>query len=242
MRDRILEILGSAPHGDFSGHATSRHRIPGAGSLLDAVFVQPSHAPARAALLICHGIGETVHRWLPVQQLLAESGVASLVFDYSGYGRSSGAADWSRFEQDAVDAFAYLERLAPGMPVSILGYSMGSGIAAAVVHRINPHRLVLGAAFTTFREAARCAGIPAALSPHVPPIWRTREALRDCQAPVLIVHGERDGLFPVQMARDLASVCPPTAELIVVPGIGHNQPFRRPTLDYWGLILAHLTA
>ena len=47
--------------------------------MLDAVLVTPDANGARASLLICHGIGETVEHWLAVQQLLAANGVASLV-------------------------------------------------------------------------------------------------------------------------------------------------------------------
>jgi len=242
VRDRVLGLCGWAPRGDFSGQPASRHSIESAGSLLDAVFVEPAAGPPQAALLICHGIGETVGGWLPVQQLLAAGGVASLVFDYSGYGRSTGTADWERFEQDALDAFARLEQLAPGVPCSIFGFSLGSGIAAAVASRVNATNLILGEAFTSFRDAAGCAGIPAALAGLVPPIWNAGEALRNCQARILIVHGEKDGLFPVKMACDLAALCPATTELAVIPNVGHNQPFRRPNMDYWGPVIARLTA
>ena len=38
------------------------------------------------------------------------------------------------------------------------------------------------------------------------------------------------------MAEELAGYCGPRCELIVVPNLAHNQPFYRPTMDYWGLI------
>jgi pimeloyl-ACP methyl ester carboxylesterase len=117
---------------------------------------------------------------------------------------------------------------------------MGSGIAAAMIHRVPAHRLMLCAAFTSFRDGARSVGIPAALSRYVPPIWKTKESLRNCSLPVVIVHGEKDGLFPVRMARELANACAGPAELIVVPNVAHNQPFRRPELSYWGHIISRL--
>jgi pimeloyl-ACP methyl ester carboxylesterase len=55
--------------------------------------------------------------------------------------------------------------------------------------------------------------------------------------PVLIVHGEKDRLFPVAMARELAGWCEPRAEVVVVPNTTHNQPFREPHLSYWGPII-----
>ena len=89
-----------------------------------------------------------------VQELLAAHGAASLVFDYSGYGRSTGRIEAAQCEQDAIAAFEFLEGLAPGAPIAVLGFSLGSGIAAAVMRRVRASRLVLCAGFTSFRAAA----------------------------------------------------------------------------------------
>jgi len=239
-RDRILGCLGIGPRGDFSGQPVSCQAIPSAPNLLDAVYVQPARGLAQSALLICHGIGETVGRWMPVQQLLAAHGVSSLVFDYSGYGRSTGVISSTQCELDAIAAFRHLQTLAPELPVSILGFSLGTGIAAAIISRVLPAHLILGASFTSFRAASRAAGIPALLAPLVPPIWDARESLRNSTIPLLVLHGEQDGLFPVQMAREVAAKCPAPTQLVIVPNVGHNQPFHRPQLSYWSHVLTRL--
>ena len=240
LRDQLFDVVPKRLRIRAAGVALEQTLIPNGKNRLDVVFVHPEGAPAKAAVLILHGIGETVQRWFPVQQLLALNGVASLVVDYSGYGRSTGRVDWSQCEEDAVAAFEHLRGLAHPLSVSVLGFSLGSGIAAAMIHRVQANRLLLCAAFTSFRDGARSAGIPAALSRFVPPIWSTKESLRDCSLPVVVVHGERDRLFPVQMARELVEACCGPAELIVVPNVAHNQPFRRPELSYWGLIVSRL--
>jgi len=240
LRDQLFDVVPKSLRIRAAGVALERTFIPNGKNRLDVVFVEPAAAPAKAVVLILHGIGENVQRWFPVQQLLALNGVASLVFDYSGYGRSTGRVDWSQCEDDAVTAFEHLRRVAHPLPVSVLGFSLGSGIAAAIINRVQAHRLVLCAAFTSFREGARSVGIPAALSRYVPPIWSTKESLRNCSLPVVVVHGEKDGLFPVRMARELANSCGGPAELIVVPNVAHNQPFRRPELSYWGHIVSRL--
>jgi hypothetical protein len=40
------------------------------------------------------------------------------------------------------------------------------------------------------------------------------------------------------MARDIVSSCGGNAELLLVHGIGHNEPFYKPDLSYWGPIIA----
>ncbi len=242
LRDRFLKRVRPARLGEDSGHSASRHSIVSGSRILDAIFVAPAREPVRAALLICHGIGETVDHWFAVQHLLAEQGVASLVFDYAGYGRSTGAVRWDQCENDAIAAFGQLQALVPALQPSILGFSMGSGVAAAILDRIAPKHLILCAAFTSFQAAACVIGLPKWLAFVAPPIWNTLESLRSCTSPVLIVHGGRDRLFPQKMASDLAFCCGSFAELVIVPDQRHNEPFYNPQLSYWNYVVCRLLA
>ena len=220
----------------------SRRPIASGKRMLDAVFVAPADEPARASVLLCHGIGETVDHWFGVQKLLAAQGVASLVFDYSGYGRSTGRIQWKQCEQDAIEAFGALKVLLPNAPASILGFSLGSGIAAAVLDRVSPRKLILCSSFTSFQDAVCCAGLPHRLSFLAPPIWDTEDSLRYCAVPVLILHCENDRLFPMQMASNLASSCKELARLMIVPNQQHNDPFYRPSHNYWGHVVSFLVS
>jgi uncharacterized protein len=239
IRDRLLgRVLRTRP--ECAGLSLTPHIIPSGKNHLDAVFVSPSNAPLQTAVLICHGIGEIVSQWFPIQRIFAENGIASLVFDYSGYGRSTGFIDWTQCEQDAVAAFELLRRLAPAIPISLLGFSLGTGVASAVLSRVAANCLVLCGGYSSFRSAARAARIPNLISPLVPPIWSAAEALRDCSVPILIVQGDRDRLFPLPMAHDLLSCCGSHADLLVLPAQSHNDPFYNPRPEYWGPIVSWL--
>jgi pimeloyl-ACP methyl ester carboxylesterase len=239
LRDALLGRIPARPE-EAPDVSASRHSILSGNSLLDAVYVEPVAHPARASVLICHGIGEIVPQWFPIQRILAEAGVSSLVFDYSGYGRSTGHIHWSQLEQDAISAFQLLELLAPPGPISLLGFSLGTGIVPAIVSRVNADRLVLCAGFTSFRAAARALGVPAFLTPLVPPIWNAEDSLPNCKLPVLVVHSTDDWLFPAQMAHDVVSLCGGNARLLLMPGLGHNEPFYKPNVSFWGPICSFL--
>ncbi|WP_263356432.1 alpha/beta hydrolase [Acidicapsa ligni] len=241
MRDLRAGTITAGNLGKDAESRASRHVIPSGRNLLDAVFVERANGEHQAAVLICHGIGEVVEHWVGVQRLLAEAGVASLVFDYSGYGGSSGWPSAAQCERDAVAAFAYLQALVPEMPVSLLGFSLGSGIAAEVLPQVKANRLVLFAAFTSYRAAARSLGVPVRLRFLVSNIWNSMENLASCPVPVLVVHGTGDGLFPVQMALDLHERGGADSELVIVQGLGHSEPFYRPDPQYWGMIARWLT-
>lgn len=235
-RDRLLgRVPRSRP--ECSTLSATQHTIRSGRNMLDAVYVEPAEASVQSALLICHGIGEIVPQWFPIQRLFAERGIASLVFDYSGYGRSSGAPDFLQFEQDAISSFQHLEHLAPGAAVTLLGFSLGTGIAPAILKRVNADRLVLCAGYTSFRDAARAARIPPFLGPLVPQIWSAREALCDCTLPILVVQGDRDRLFQMQMAHDLHACTGGRADLLILPARSHNEPFYHPKPHYWDPII-----
>jgi pimeloyl-ACP methyl ester carboxylesterase len=239
LRDRMLSrIPRSRPQ--CVGIDATQHTIPSGKNRLDAVYVTPSSGEAQAAVLICHGIGEIAPQWFPIQRTFAENNISSLVFDYSGYGRSTGRPHWTQCEDDAVSAFNLLKELAPKAPIAILGFSLGTGIAPTILNRVEADRLVLCGGFSSFRKAARAARIPGFLSRFVPPIWSAEEALRTCILPILIVHGDHDGLFRLPMANDLVACSNGCAELLVLPARSHNEPFYNPQSHYWGPIIAWL--
>jgi alpha-beta hydrolase superfamily lysophospholipase len=238
LRDYLTGRIGQ-PRPTHPNIAATDHKISSRENRLQAVFVGPIQAEPKAALLICHGIGETTERWFDVQQLLAINGVESLVFDYSGYGKSTGTITASQCEQDAIAAFRYLQTLTSA-PSSILGFSMGSGIAAAIIDNVPTRKLILCAAFTSFKDGALSIGFPRILSGLVPDIWRTRQILPACPLPILIVHGAQDQLFPATMATDLLKACKSNSQLILVPGLAHDDPYYRPDIAYWSNIIAFL--
>jgi hypothetical protein len=242
VRDRLLGRIERDWQVEARHAGVSRPAIASGGNSLDAVLVRPASVAEQASLLICHGIGETVQHWFAVQQLLAANGVASLVFDYSGYGRSTGSFSPAQAEQDSIAAFRSLQELTAPLPVSVLGFSLGSGIAAAITPRVPAKTLLLCAAFTSLREAAVSIGIPRWLAFGVPPIWNAEQALCGCSVPVLIVHGEEDRLFPARMAAELHTMCGTDTELIMIPNLSHKEPYARPELSYWGLIINRLLA
>lgn len=240
-RDRMLGRIPWDAVEDAADSCLERLAVENGVRRLDAILALPRNRPALASVLICHGIGETVEHWRRVQQLLAGSGVASLVFDYTGYGRSAGWFSAEQAERDAVAAFEFLaERTAP-LPVAVLGLSLGTGVAGAILGRVAADRLVLCAAFTSIRSAAPRVWIPRVFSFAVQPVWDTKAALGRNTVPVLLVHGVKDGLFPVSMAEELATGCAGPHRLIVHPDVTHNEPFRAPREAYWGPIVEFLT-
>jgi len=104
---------------------------------------------ARAIVLIVHGISEHSGRYEAVGQQLAEAGFHVVAYDHRGHGQSGGRRTYvDSFDElldDLEDHLSEVRQL--GLPVVVLGHSMGGLIATAyaVSSRPQPHYLVLSA-------------------------------------------------------------------------------------------------
>jgi len=254
IRDAIVSSFAGRSSA-ASGTASVRGiKIASGSRLLDARLFTPRSQP-RASLLILHGIGERLAYWQDAQRLLADHGVASLIFDYSGYGESTGATIPMNLRQDTIAAYAELRRLVPGARAPfLLGLSLGTGVAVDAAPHLEPAAsgVVLCEAFTSLRSAAAAAG-DTRLLPRVlrrwlarllPDVYRTAALIEQIRSPLLIVHSDGDQLFPVAMGREILEAARagggPEAELFVPHGFAHNDAFARPSLDYWQPILDFL--
>jgi pimeloyl-ACP methyl ester carboxylesterase len=216
----------------LSGFSFDEERlvIPSGGRRLSAVYV--SAGEDTPAVLICHGIGELVEYWGKVQGLLQGMGVSSLVFNYSGYGASTGTISAAHCEEDA--RAAYRELVDRGhQSIVLVGFSLGSGIGCAVASRIDLDGLVLCEGFSSFREAGGAMGFPQWLTRVVPNVWDTVHRVGELGMPVLVVHSDKDDLLPLSMAERVAEACGPRGQLIVMNGLSHNAPIFAPTAAYW---------
>jgi hypothetical protein len=159
-------------------------------------------------------------------------GVSSLVFNYSGYGTSTGHLSTAHCEEDAAAACRELAGRGH-RSVVLLGFSLGTGVGGAVASRINIDGLVLCEGFSTLREAAIAMGFPRWVTRVVPDAWDTVRRVCALDVPVLVVHSDVDGLFPLSMATRVAEACGERGELMVIRGVSHNAPIFAPTEDYW---------
>lgn len=207
--------------------------------ILSAVFIPAE--PGVPVLLLCHGIGETVEHWSAAQALLRDHGIGSLVFNYSGYARSTGRLCAQHCDEDFLAAYAELRRLVGDeLPVFVLGFSLGTGIAGKGISSLQPEPagLFLCEAFPSFQEAVEASGLPhLVVNWLVPPLWQTAYAIQSVDMPICVIHSDGDQLFPVSMAEQIVAASNGAAELVVVQGLAHNEPFLKAVQRYWHPII-----
>ena len=183
-------------------------------------------APAQPLghVLLCHGNGGNIGDRLLHADLLSVAGFDVLLFDYRGYGHSTGSPSEEGTYVDARAALACMLSQPEVEPSNViyLGESLGGAVALELALEHPPGGLVLLSSFTGIRALSRIhyPFIPAALVPDAYPSLRRIPRLR---APLLVLHGERDEIVPLSHAGDLFEAAPEPKRMRVFPNLGHND-------------------
>jgi fermentation-respiration switch protein FrsA (DUF1100 family) len=184
----------------------------------------PARGPAAGHVLLCHGNAGNVGDRVLHAALLTRAGFDVLLFDYRGYGRSTGRPSEDGTNRDARAAREVLLRMANADPARViyLGESLGGAVALDLALEFPPAGLVLQSAFTSVRDMARrhYPLIPAGLVPDAYPSLRR---IADLRAPLLVLHGEHDEIVPLMDGEALYEAAPEPKELRVLEGVGHND-------------------
>jgi alpha-beta hydrolase superfamily lysophospholipase len=210
---------------------------------LDATLVR-APADSAPAVLIFHGTAETISHWADTQALLYRHGVTSMVFDYSGFGRSTGRATVAHLQEDADSAYAaFVRRLGARARPFVLGYSLGTGVVFDAVARWDPPPagVVFAASYSSARAGAVAFGlVPAWATWLFPDLWNNIRDAANLRQPLLVVQSDADQLFPVSMARAVYDAATVPKEMVILRGFRHEDGHRRPTDEYWAPVIRFL--
>jgi pimeloyl-ACP methyl ester carboxylesterase len=187
-------------------------------------------------IVFFHGNAETAD----IQHDLVDGyhalGCSVLLPEYRGYGHADGRpsqkailADAARFydmvvERPEVDAGR----------IVFQGRSVGGGFAACLAAERKPAALILESTFTSVVSMARRYLVPPFLVRH--PL-RVDRVLKRFDAPVLIMHGSRDGVIPIAHGRKLAQLA--RDGRYIEYDCGHIGLLEQP--GYWDNVARFLT-
>lgn len=90
--------------------------------------------PARAVVVALHGFNDYSNFFAAPGTWLADRGILSYAYDQRGFGDGAGRGLWAGAEtyaRDLADFVALARRTHPGLPVYVLGESMGGAVAIA---------------------------------------------------------------------------------------------------------------
>jgi hypothetical protein len=168
-----------------------------------------------------------------VVSALGQCKVNVVIFDYRGYGRSSGDPGVLNMESDALRIYDYVRAQTSGKLI-VHGQSLGSFIAGYVAKNRPVDGLILESTATNAHDWAM-ANVPWFAKPFInielsPALQGIDNAasVAAYQGPALVLVGDRDNVTPLALGRKVFDALPATSKRFVVsPGGGHNGLLQR---------------
>lgn len=188
---------------------------------------------ARATVLFFHGnAGSIAHRvdWLPMFRQL---NLSVLLFDYRGYGASTGVPTEAGTTADAEAVWGYLTeaRKIPARKIVLFGESLGGAVASGLASRQQPMALVLHSVFTSVPDLA------ADLYPFLPARllarfrYDTLAGVEATRCAVLVAHSPDDEIVPFAHGQRLFEAAHEPKRFIELAG-SHNTGFLFTRADW----------
>jgi pimeloyl-ACP methyl ester carboxylesterase len=212
------------------------------GDRIHAWFSAPEGwTPHRGAILISHGNGSNLSRLSGRAYRWRESlGRAVLLYDYPGYGRSSGhpSEDGCYAAGEAALQWLVEGQGIPADEVILVGESMGGAIAVELATRHRVRLLVLHGAFTSFPDMAqvRFPFFPSRYLVHNRMDNEAKIGLTQC--PVLITHGTADSVVPFRQGERLFVAAHEPKQFVRMEGHGHGPANKEDFFETVRLFLA----
>jgi len=181
--------------------------------------------------LVVYFPGNSINRYERLADLkeVARCGFDVLIFDYRGFGDSTGSPSEAELTADArlIWRYATEELDYAEKNIVIFGESIGGAVALSLWANDNsapphPAALILSSTF---------ASLPETVAWHYPYFpfqyllldrWPSIERIPHVDVPIVIFHGKDDRIVPVSESRELADAAP-SARFVEISGAGHND-------------------
>ena len=183
----------------------------------------PPEDPRAGWILFSHGNGGNMSLRLERALVLRRCGVGLLMYDYRGYGESTGTPSEEGLARDAEAAWRWLvdDQGIPAGRVVLMGESLGGGVTTGLAARHRPAAMILESTFTSAVDlgAEVYPWLPVRLlSRHRFP---SRDRLAGMDFPKLFMHSPQDDVIPYHHGRELFEAAPEPKEWADLVG-GHN--------------------
>ena len=190
------------------------------GLELDGVFFRGT---SDTVILFTHGNRHNITKFRDHYELFSTLGQSFFTFDYPGYGKSGGTPTEESVYASARAAHAYVQHSLGFRPEKIVAYgcSMGGAVAIELAQSAPIACLITESTFTNSWDMAKHLYPYFPVWPLLPKRFQNDTKLAHIKVPILLIHGEDDGVVPVTMASQLQEAATTKATLVLVPGANH---------------------
>jgi uncharacterized protein len=180
--------------------------------------------PGQPTILYFHGNAGSLAARAPRVERFMGQGWGVYMMSYRGYSGGSGSPSEVANVADARLAYGalVLEGVEPSS-IILYGESLGSGVAVRIATERQVAGLVLEAPYTSIVDVAASAYPFLPVRHLIIDRYESNKYIAQVRAPLLVLHGEHDGVIPVAMGRELFRLANEPKRLATFPGGGHSN-------------------
>ena len=190
------------------------------GKLLNGVLFKAEKP--RGFIFYIHGNGGSVNSWAHISHVYTDLGYDMFLLDFRGYGKSEGEIESEeQLYQDNQTVYDLFKKKYSEKNIVVLGYSIGTGMAAKLASDNAPKLLILQAPYYNLTEMMQqnFSLIPGFILKYK---FTTNEYLKKCKMPVVLFHGTADEIIPFENSLKLKKEFKKGDTLIPLEGETHN--------------------
>lgn len=184
----------------------------------------------KGLIFYLHGNAGSLCSWGELAQTYTKLHYDVFMLDYRGFGKSEGSISSQRqIFKDVQNAYDEMLKIYSENKIIVLGYSIGTGLAAKLASTNNPKLLILQAPYYSMADMMQH------IFPVIPKFmlkykFETDKYIKDCKMPIVIFHGDQDEVIYYGSSLKLKEQFKKQDTLITLIGQGHNGMTDNP--DY----------
>jgi len=181
---------------------------------------------SKGIILFCHGNAGNISHRLESIKLFINLGYSVFIFDYRGFGLSSGRITEQGSYLDAIAAYNYIvnNKDVESENIVIFGRSLGGAIASYLAKEKTPKVLIIESTFTSILDFAQKTYPLFPVKMLLRFEYNTKEYIQEVKCPILIIHSVEDEMMPFNHAEQLYNVANDPKEILKLSG-SHNEGF-----------------
>jgi fermentation-respiration switch protein FrsA (DUF1100 family) len=210
------------------------------GERLVAWWKPPS--PGKALLLYFHGNGGSLWNRRDRARIMTQTGRGLLMVSYRGYSGSTGSPSEEGLRLDAQATYDWAARYYEPPRLVLYGESLGTGVAVRLATERRTGGLVLDAPYTSIADVASLTYWFVPVSWLMRDQYRSMDVIGQVQVPILMLHGEGDGVIPIALGEQLHAAAPEPKRFVRFPNVGHASVLESGGIEVVDAFLAGIEA
>ncbi len=190
-------------------------------------FIKAATEPSVATVLFSHGNAGNIADRIDRVQSLRSLGADFLLYDYRGYGKSTGDTDEEGTYRDGRAAYDYLvksRQIDPGHIV-LMGESLGCAVSIQVALERKAAGLVIEAPFASIAHMANAVYPFLPLGSFIRTRYENVKKIPQLKMPLLVIQGTKDEVIPVAQGRMVFDAAPEPKRYLAIEGAHHNDVY-----------------